>query len=130
MSKFTLTFKKEKKSIFVQNGDKSTYVTISGCPIETVNGTYYQMDPITINDKRYHSCFTNGIYMLEVQNYDVRALAWLYELDNSSVIQKFHTAYYDELGDHIWFNSETSEPVLEMNDYRIGNWNGMGYQGQ
>jgi hypothetical protein len=118
MSKFTLTFKKEKKSIFVPNGDKSKYVTISGCPIESVNGTYYQMDPITINNKTYYACFTNGVYMLEVMNFSIESLAWLYELDNSLLINKF---YYD-MNNGTWYYSETSEPVLEMDAKRIGNW--------
>lgn len=66
MSKFTLTFTKEKKSNFIPNGNKTRYVIISGCPTESVNGTYYLMDPITINDKTYNLCLTNGIYLFEV----------------------------------------------------------------
>ena len=87
MSKFTFAFTKEKKQIFVPNGDKTRYIEISGCPIESVNGTYYQMDPITLNDYTYYSCLTNGIYLLETKNYFVGYNMNLYELNNSSKLK-------------------------------------------
>lgn len=124
MSKFTFAFTKEKKQIFIPNGDKTRYVEILGCPIESVNGTYYQMDPITINDKTYRYCFTNGIYMFENQGLATVSLKYLYELNNSLLIQKFHFNYYYEYGIFYtnWFNSETSELVPEMDINYFGDW--------
>lgn len=105
MSKFILAF--TKKQIFIPNGDNTGYVEILGCSIKSINGPYYRMDPITINDKTYNLCFTNGIYMLELDDFPYLDSAYLYELDNSILKQKFH--YFNN-----WFNSETGEPVVSM----------------
>ena len=121
MSKFAFAF--AKKQNFVPNCDKTRYVEISGCPIESVNGTYYQMDPITINDYTYNSCFTNGIYMLEFINLLSDSM-YLYELDNSVLIQKFRHVINEDLN-FDWINSKTSELVPEMNSRKIGDWHGL-----
>lgn len=120
MSTFTFAF--AKKQIFIPNGDRTRYVEISGCPIESVNGTYYQMDPIIINDKTYNQCFTNGIYMLELSENLHSDIMYLYELYNSMLIQKFHHVVSKEINDFAWINSKTLELVPEMNSIKIGNW--------
>lgn len=119
MSKFAFAF--AKKQIFIPNGDRTRYVEISGCPIESVNGTYYQMDPIIINDKTYNQCFTNGIYMLELSENLHSDIMYLYELYNSMLIQKFHHVVSKEINDFAWINSKTLELVPEMNSIKIGN---------
>lgn len=116
MRKFTFAFTKEKKQNFIPNGDKTRYVEISGCPIESVNGTYYQMDPITINDKTYNLCFTNGVYLLQTMDLHSGSDKYLYELNNSSLIEKFH---FSSLS---WRNSKTSESVQEMAISCFGDW--------
>jgi hypothetical protein len=130
MSKFTFAFTKEKKQNFVPNGDKTRYVEITGCPIESANGTYYQMDPITINDYTYDICFTNGIYMLRTYNYNIGSVDGLYELSNSSLNSLIKKFYFD-LGTLGWYNSETSEYIPEMRIVRFfGDWDRDVYGGQ
>lgn len=108
-------------SVFIPNGDKTRYVTISGCPIELINGTYYQMDPITINGKTHNLCFTNGVYMFEASDI-VLNTGYLYELDNSSFLNTiFH---FVGGGNNMWFNYKTSELISGMKIEKIGNWPG------
>ena len=106
MSKFILAFTKEKKQVFIPNGDKTRYVTISGCPTEYVNGTYYQMDPI---NSTYDLNFTNGVYMLQVSNV-YHSTGNLYESSNSTLTLKYHFHTFNS-----WINSESAESVPEMN---------------
>ena len=110
-------------SVFIPNGDKTRYIKISGCPTESMNGTYYQMDPITINDKTYNLCFTNGIYLLETPYLHEMSAKYLYELNNSLLIQKFYSF------ENIWYNSETSEYIDEISSDCIGDWQ-HGYDAQ
>lgn len=116
MSRYTFAFTKEKKQNFIPNGDQTRYVEITGCPIESVNGTYYQMDPITINDKTYNLCFTNGVYLLESIDLWTISYKCLYELDNSSLIRKF------ECISNIWYEFETSLAPAYMNVSYFGDW--------
>ena len=115
MSKFIFAVLK-KKSILVPNGDKTRYVIISGCPTESVNGTYYQMDPITINDRTIYLCFTNGIYIFEANNLWCD-FGYLYEVKNS----KFTTIFrFVSGGGGYWYDSITNEGMYEMTIEKIG----------
>jgi hypothetical protein len=118
MSKFTFAFTKEKKQNFVPNGNQNEFVDIVGCPIESANGKYYQMDPITINDKTYTICFTNGVYMLEFDSFPYVSSGYLFELDNSILKQKFHYTFYG------WINSETGEQISRMEHRPYGHFYG------
>ena len=117
MRKFTFAFTKEKKQVFIPNGDKTRYVIISGCPTESVNGTFYPMDPI--NDNTYDLYFTNGVYMLQVSDV-YHSLGNLYESSNSTLTNKYH--FYQS---NNWINDETMLSVPEMNaEYirKLGIW--------